>query len=90
MHRARPHERVILQTLADIVEAVRTSPAEACLREWLRDKLKGELHASIFNERGADFACYYYGALHEYTPHYTMDVDIPCRFQNRRGEELFG
>ena len=60
----------------DIVEAVRTNPAEACLREWLRDKLKGELHASIFNERGADFACYYYGALHEYTPHYTMDVDI--------------
>ena len=60
----------------DIVEAVRTDPAEACLREWLRDKLKGELHASIFNERGADFACYYYGALHEYTPHYTMDVDI--------------
>lgn len=59
----------------DIVEAVRTNPAEACLREWLRDKLKGELHASIFNERGADFACYY-GALHEYTPHYTMDVDI--------------
>lgn len=57
-------------------EAVRTNPAEACLREWLRDKLKGELHASIFNERGADFACYYYGALHEYTPHYTMDVDI--------------
>lgn len=61
---------------SDIVEAVRTNPAEACLREWLRDKLKGELHASIFNERGADFACYYYGALHEYTPHYTMDVDI--------------
>ena len=60
----------------EIVEAVRTNPAEACLREWLRDKLKGELHASIFNERGADFACYYYGALHEYTPHYTMDVDI--------------
>lgn len=61
----------------DIVEAVRTNPAEACLREWLRDKLKGELHASIFNERGADFTCYYYyGALHEYTPHYTMDVDI--------------
>ena len=60
----------------DIVEAVRTNPAEACLREWLRDKLKGELHASIFNERGADFACYYYGALHEYTPHYMMDVDI--------------
>lgn len=60
----------------DIVEAVRTNPAEACLREWLRDKRKGELHASIFNERGADFACYYYGALHEYTPHYTMDVDI--------------
>lgn len=60
----------------DIVEAVRTNPAEACLREWLRDKLKGELHASIFNECGADFACYYYGALHEYTPHYTMDVDI--------------
>lgn len=60
----------------DIVEAVRTNPAEACLREWLRDKLKGELHASIFNERGADFACYYYGDLHEYTPHYTMDVDI--------------
>ncbi len=60
----------------DIVEAVRTNPAEACLREWLRDKLKGELHASIFNERGAGFACYYYGALHEYTPHYTMDVDI--------------
>ena len=60
----------------DIVEAVRTNPAEACLREWLRDKLKGELHASLFNERGADFACYYYGALHEYTPHYTMDVDI--------------
>lgn len=60
----------------DIVEVVRTNPAEACLREWLRDKLKGELHASIFNERGADFACYYYGALHEYTPHYTMDVDI--------------
>ncbi|MFR8959233.1 MAG: DUF4253 domain-containing protein [Sutterella wadsworthensis] len=60
----------------DIVEAVRTNPAEACLREWLRDQLKGELHASIFNERGADFACYYYGALHEYTPHYTMDVDI--------------
>lgn len=60
----------------DIVEAVRTNPAEACLREWLRDKLKGELHASIFTERGADFACYYYGALHEYTPHYTMDVDI--------------
>ena len=60
----------------DIVEAVRTNPAEACLGEWLRDKLKGELHASIFNERGADFACYYYGALHEYTPHYTMDVDI--------------
>ena len=60
----------------DIVEAVRTNPAEACLREWLRDKLKGELHASIFNERGADFACYYYGALHEYTPHYTMEVDI--------------
>ena len=60
----------------DIVEAVGTNPAEACLREWLRDKLKGELHASIFNERGADFACYYYGALHEYTPHYTMDVDI--------------
>lgn len=60
----------------DIVEAVRTNPAEACLREWLRDKLKGELHASIVNERGADFACYYYGALHEYTPHYTMDVDI--------------
>ena len=60
----------------DIVEAVRTNPAEACLREWLLDKLKGELHASIFNERGADFACYYYGALHEYTPHYTMDVDI--------------
>ena len=60
----------------DIVEAVRTNPAEACLREWLRDKLKGELHASIFNERGADFACYYYGALHEYMPHYTMDVDI--------------
>lgn len=58
------------------LEAVRTNPAEACLREWLRDKLKGELHASIFNERGADFACYYYGALHEYTPHYTMDVDI--------------
>ena len=61
---------------SDIVEAVRTNPAEACLREWLRDKLKGELHASIFKERGADFACYYYGALHEYTPHYTMDVDI--------------
>ena len=60
----------------EIVEAVRTNPAEACLREWLRDKLKGELHASLFNERGADFACYYYGALHEYTPHYTMDVDI--------------
>ena len=60
----------------EIVEAVRTNPAEACLREWLRDKLKGELHASIFNERGADFACYYYGALHEYTPHYMMDVDI--------------
>ena len=60
----------------EIVEAVRTNPAEACLREWFRDKLKGELHASIFNERGADFACYYYGALHEYTPHYTMDVDI--------------
>lgn len=60
----------------DIVEAVRTNLAEACLREWLRDKLKGELHALIFNERGADFACYYYGALHEYTPHYTMDVDI--------------
>lgn len=60
----------------DIVEAVRTNPAEACLREWLRDKLKGELHASIFNDRGADFACYYYGDLHEYTPHYTMDVDI--------------
>lgn len=60
----------------EIVEAVRTNPAEACLREWFRDKLKGELHASLFNERGADFACYYYGALHEYTPHYTMDVDI--------------
>ena len=65
----------------DIVEAVRTNPAEACLREWLRDKLKGELHASIFNERGADFACYYYGALHEYTPHYTMDVDIHAVFR---------
>ena len=42
----------------DIVEAVRTNPAEACLREWLRDKLKGELHASIFNERGADFGLF--------------------------------
>lgn len=60
----------------DVVEADRTKPAEFGLREWLRDELDGVLTASLFNARGADFACYYYAPLREYTPHYPMDVDI--------------
>lgn len=59
--------------LTEYGEKTRTEPADAGLREFIRDELAGQLSTSLFSEKGRAFAAYYYGEND--SPFFPSDID---------------
>ena len=61
-----------LAEYGDLVQTVKSDPWSVDLREFIRDKLLGQLFNTLFNPIGKSFANYYYG---EGTPYFPQDID---------------
>ena len=61
-----------LAEYGDLVQTVKSDPWSVDLREFIRDKLFGQLFNTLFNPIGKSFANYYYG---EGTPYFPQDID---------------
>ena len=62
-----------MERYLDTVEQFRADPAGVDLRPFIRDELGGQLFSALFNDKGTDFAWYYYGKLD--APYYPSDID---------------
>ena len=62
-----------MERYLDMVEQFRADPAGLDLRPFIRDELGGQLFSALFNDKGTDFAWYYYGKLD--APYYPSDID---------------
>ena len=62
-----------LKEYGEVANQVKTDPASADLRAFIRDELDGCLFSVLFNQQGRAFAGYYYGEGD--SPCYPADVD---------------
>ncbi len=62
-----------LAEYGEVVQKVKSDPASADLRAFIREELYGCLFSALFNQQGRAFAGYYYGEGD--SPYYPADID---------------